>query len=118
MIFNMNINNASSFITPKVNDILVCSWGFDQTNVDFYKVIGISSSGKSITIQRINSEVKENGFMCGSSVPSVPHTVSNHRGEPLTKRVKIIDNSYCVNISSYSTAYLWDGKPERCSWYA
>lgn len=105
-------------VTPKVNDILVCSWGYDQTNVDFYKVLKLSPSGKSITIQRINSQVKEDGFMCGTSVPAVPHTVSDYRGEPMTKRIKIMEDGYCVNISSYSTAFLWDGKPERCSWYA
>jgi hypothetical protein len=104
--------------TPKVNDILVCSWGYDQTNVDFYKVLKLSPSGKSVTIVRINSEVKEDGFMCGKSVPAVPHTVSAYRGEHMTKRIKFYDNSYCVNISNYSTAFPWDGTPERCSWYA
>jgi hypothetical protein len=103
---------------PKVNDILVSSWGYDQTNVDFYKVLKLSPSGKSVTIQRINEHITENGFMCGMSVPAIPHTVSRHNGKPVTKRVNLTNCGYYVSISSYSNAYLWDGKPERCSWYA
>lgn len=105
-------------ITPKVNDILVASWGYDQTNVDFYKVLKLSPSGKSVTIVRINSSVTENGFMCGTSVPAVPHTISKYDGEPKTKRVNLTDGGYYVSLNSYSNAYLWDGQPERCSWYA
>lgn len=112
------MNTATvNIVSPKVGDILVCSWGYDQTNVDFYKVLSLSPSGKSVSIQRINSIIKEDGFMCGKSVPAVPHTVSNYRGEIMTKRAKIMQDGYCVNISNYSTAFLWDGKPEYVSWY-
>lgn len=112
-------STTTSAAAPKLNDILVCSWGYDQTNVDFYKVISITPSGKSVTIQRINSSVTEDGFMCGKSVPAVPHTVSKYNGEPMTKRVKLCAHyGYSVSISSYSTAFPYDGTPERCSWYA
>ena len=36
------------------------------------------------------------------------------KGEPMRKRV---DNNR-VRIASYATAGLWDGQPERYSWYA
>lgn len=36
----------------KVNDIFYCSWGYDQTNYDYIAIIGISSSGKTVTAQR------------------------------------------------------------------
>ncbi len=113
------MNTTTSAKSPKLHDILVCSWGYDQTNVDFYKIMAISPSGKSVTIQRINSIVTEDGFMCGKSVPAVPHTVPSHCGAHMTKRVKPCSHyGYSVNISSYSTAFPFDGTPERCSWYA
>lgn len=41
----------------KVGDLFYSSWGYDQTNVDFYQVIAVK--GKTFTIQEI----------CGKSVP-------------------------------------------------
>lgn len=112
------MNTATVSVTPKVGDILVSSWGYDQTNVDFYKVLKLSPSGKSITIQRIKSKVTETGYMCGNSVPLVPHEVSKYDGEPKTKRVNLMNEGYNVSLTNYSSAYLWDGQPEYCSWYA
>ncbi len=103
-------------VAPKVGDILSSSWGYDQTNVDFYKVLRFT--GKSVVIQRIESDTTEEGFMCGHSVPHVPHTASKYRGEPMTKRVNYHGNGYGVKITDYASAYLWDGQPERTSWYA
>ncbi len=111
------MTTATNTITPKVGDILSCSWGYDQTNVDFYKVVKLSPSGKSVTIMRIKSAVKENGYMSGESTPAVPHTFRAD-AKPLTKRVNSYEGSYCVTMNSYSTAFLWDGKPRYTSWYA
>ena len=35
---------------PQVGDILVSTWGYDQTNVDFWRVVGLTPSGKSARI--------------------------------------------------------------------
>jgi hypothetical protein len=112
------METITAAVTPKVGDILVSSWGYDQTNVDFYKVTKLSPSGKSVTIVRINSEVTGTGFMCGTSVPAVPHEVSEYEGEPMTKRVNLTSNGYSVNIASYASARLWNGQPRYTSWYA
>lgn len=114
----METATKSSARTPKVGDILVSSWGYGQTNVDFYKVTKLSPSGKSITIQSIKSVTTETGFMSGNSVPAVPHEVSDYKGEPMTKRVNLTNDGYSVSIASYASACLWDGKPRYTSWYA
>lgn len=36
----------------KVGDFFVDSWGYDQTNVDFYRVVGMTPSGKSVRVQK------------------------------------------------------------------
>jgi len=109
---------TAAVTTPKVGDILVSSWGYDQTNVDFYKVTKLSPSGKSVTVVRIKSAITEKGSMSGTSVPAVPHEVSDYKGEPMTKRVNLTENGYNVTLTNYSGAYLWDGKPRYTSWYA
>ena len=36
--------------TVEVGSFFECSWGYDQTNVDFYKVVEISPSGKTVKV--------------------------------------------------------------------
>lgn len=109
------MNTTNAVATPKVGDILVSSWGYDQTNVDFYKVI--RTTPKSIVIRQIQGKTTEQGHMCGTSVPAQPHTFLDYNNEPLTKRFRPYNDGYAVTISSYASAYLWDGEPRYTSWY-
>jgi len=99
--------------TLKVGDILCSSWGYDQTNVDFYQVVAVPSV-KSITIRKIGLDLPrgEEGFMCGYS--AVPMK-DRFTGEPFTKRVT---TGGSVKLTSYSYAWLWNGKEKYVSWYA
>jgi hypothetical protein len=42
-----------------VGTVFVRSWGYDQTNVDFYEITEISKSGKSGKARKIRSKVAE-----------------------------------------------------------
>jgi hypothetical protein len=37
----------------KVGDFFYRSWGYDQTNVNYYEVVGISASGKSVKLREV-----------------------------------------------------------------
>ena len=52
----------------KVGDVLVYSWGYDQTNIDFFKVVGLTKT--MVKIRQLKSVVTETGFMCGDSIPT------------------------------------------------
>lgn len=55
----------------KVGDIFYSSWGYDQTNIDYYKVVSISPTKKTVKIIRICSKTLENtGFMSERVVPN------------------------------------------------
>jgi len=41
-----------------VGKFLYTSWGYNQTNVDFAHIIGITSSGKSVRVQIVGAEVE------------------------------------------------------------
>ena len=99
--------------TLKVGDILYSSWGYDQTNVDFYQVTAVPSV-KSVTIRKIGLDMPrgEEGFMCGYS--AVP-LKDRFTGDPFTKRVT---TTGAVKLTGYSYAWLWDGKEKYVSWYA
>jgi hypothetical protein len=96
----------------KLGDVVVSSWGYDQTNVDFYQVVKVTKG--TVGIRRIKADCKESGFMCGHSTPRVGEF---HESYPdvLTKR----PNKFgVIRITSYASAGTWDGTPRYTSWYA
>lgn len=100
--------------------ILVYSWGYDQTNVEFFKVVKATS--KTVTIEAINGQLAkdEEGFMCGHSVPSVPHALAPaYRQEEAGRKVLKTggDGEEFVRMP-YGIAKVWNGKPQYTSWYA
>jgi hypothetical protein len=44
-------------VQPKLGDILYSSWGYDQTNIDFYKVVKVSEF--SVWIQELGKKIVE-----------------------------------------------------------
>jgi len=96
----------------KVGDIFVNSWGYDQTNIDFYQVVAITSSGKSVKVRPIGQKTKETGFMSGETVP----LKGKFTGPAQTKRVGL-SNGEPYLPSKYGWTSLWDGKPQFISWY-
>ena len=95
--------------TLRVGDILVNSWGYDQTNVDFYQVVEVKPSGKSVVIRSISSEIVETGFMCGERTP----ILDSFHGDEIIKR----STSDYVSFD-YGSGNKWNGKPQYVSWYA
>jgi len=89
----------------QVGDILTSSWGYDQTNVDFYEVVGVTN--KSVRIEKIGQRLIEDNGPGGSSV--VPDT-SYRSGKIMLKRVASEDG--WVSLTSYSGASKWNGRPQ------
>lgn len=91
--------------TYKVGDILTSSWGYDQTNVDFYRVMKVIGA-RTVELRKIGSKiVSGSGGPTTHVVADPDHFVSD---ETLTKRVS---DGY-VSLNSYASACLWDGKPK------
>lgn len=95
--------------------IFYSSWGYEQTNIDFYKVIGVSKSGKSITLQQIGGKVVEHAGFCSEYV--VPNE-EKEIGEPIRNRrlnVSKYSGQSFVNVSRREDwtnyAYEWGGQP-------
>ena len=87
----------------QVGDILVSSWGYDQTNIDYYQVI--ERTAKMATIQKIASEYLE--YDSASEDKVVP-AKDKFIGKPIKRKV----GPYGINLNSYSHASLWDGNPQ------
>lgn len=94
---------------PKVGDYYVRSWGYDQTNVNFYRVVDLTPSGKSVRVVEVwQKEVTE------STV--IPTETPREDSEPMTKRIGAGNR---IAINDYDHAYPWNGKPSyRTPWWA
>jgi hypothetical protein len=89
----------------KIGDILYSSWGYDQTNVDFYEVVSVTA--KSVGIRKIHSKIVSSS-QGSDSVVAVPGRFSDSK--VLVRRV---NRGNCVKLTSYSSACLWDGRPKH-----
>lgn len=91
--------NASHDVKP--GDVFRSSWGYDQTNIDYYQVVSVS--GQMATVRAIGCMSEETGFMSGESVPAMGQFI----GEPF--RVKIqkwdIKSEPYFKVASYANAY-------------
>ena len=108
-------------VTPKVGDILYSSWGYDQTNIEFFKVVRVSEF--SVWIQKLGSKiVAVTGWAHEDVVPTDSSTYETRKYEgegyetrtyPI-RRHKIQESfsGYGVSLNSFSSAFLWDGKPK------
>ena len=106
---NINSNNERKAIKKEAQknmnhnyvegSIIYNSWGYDQTNIDFYQVV--ESKEKSVILREIASSTVagSEGFMSASVKPIKDYFV----GEPILKRINI-SVSYNGDISYYIKA--------------
>lgn len=87
----------------KVGDILDSSWGYDQSNVDYYVVTKVI--GKQIEIREVAKKIvrEERGAEYVVPVPG------QFVGPPMRKTPQKGDY---IRLTSYSSASKWDGKPK------
>jgi hypothetical protein len=93
----------------KIGNILVSSWGYDQTNIDFFQVTRLTA--KSIYIKEIKSKIisyNANGSY-GKVVPLVDNFISNE------SRHKVLDDKGYIKINSFALARPWSGNEEHFS---
>ena len=91
----------------KKGDIFYSSWGYDQTNVDFYEVTAVK--GKMVVVREIGGKVVRES----TGADYVVATPGRFVGEPLKRRPQPSGSrgSY-IKINNVQTAWPWDGKPK------
>ena len=104
------LENIEKAKNVKIGDVFACSWGYDQTNVDFYQVV--KRSPKTVTLREIEkTQTGETGFMSGEVKPVLNAFI----GDPI--RRKLIGDE--VFIKSFMHAYKTDPNEwHAISWYA
>lgn len=97
--------------TVKAGEIVYNSWGYEQTNVDFYEVV--KATAHFVWLQRLAAETTETGLMQGRK-----SALTGTRSGEITKhRVSAFSGGQSIRFE-HGSGSLWDGQPKFCSWYA
>jgi hypothetical protein len=105
----------------QAGQIFVNTWGYDQTNTDFYEVVRVTPSGKSAEVKPIGSRAVESNGPAGNRV--VPDRRFTREWDVILgierddkKRTKTCKIDQWGNLVLRSkggrhTAARWDGRP-------
>ena len=88
-----------------VGDILRESWGYDQTNIDFYEVIAVR--GRYVTVREIAQSRQETGFMSGNCQPKPGAYIG-----PATRH--LVQQGNCIKVRDWGS-YAYPCKPTESS---
>lgn len=108
----------------QAGDIFYESWGYDQTKIDFIKVVALSPSGKTATCKMMSQKTVNVG---DGYAPMTEHVIPDKEyGEPFRLRVKEYDHKpelagtypFCDGGKRLGYFWPWDGRPLYQSHYA
>ena len=96
----------------QVGTLLSYSWGYDQTNVDFFQVV--EKRGRVVIIREIGCETVEGsqGFMCDQRRPVKD---SFFKGSETFRK---IIGPYSISMEHGSAHPVSEDSKQYCSWYA
>ena len=106
------MNKTTSETTIRVGSIFYSSWGYDQTNIDWYEVVGLTCKG--VKVRSIESIKEYTGSMVGTSRPRI----GGYMGEIKTKMLRSHKDRYWFRVNSFSSAWEWDGNDKQFTEYA
>jgi hypothetical protein len=111
----MDTSNATRF---QVGSILHGSWGYEQTNCEFYKVVRATANSVWM-VKLCNVMVDSNGLssMASNVVPGEPAADGKVYGPARICKGSAADS--CLEPRhKHAGLTVWNGKPKYSSWYA
>lgn len=95
----------------QIGSILYASWGYDQTNIDFYEVTNLIGSCTLELRELGQNQISDGSGLSGKTKP-IP---GNYISQPFRKRINIRGS---VKIDEVSRARIWSGTELYYSSYA
>jgi hypothetical protein len=92
-------------------DILYTSWGYDQTNVDFYYVVGLIGKATIEVIKIGSKQVEQTSWGSANVIPDADTILDDTR-----KRYRI--NQYGAKIDGHQARVTNPFEKHHSSWYA
>lgn len=115
------LENASD--AAKVGDVFHSSWGYDQTNTEYYKIVSISKSGKTCKVVQVAAveigDAKKNARDMCESIVADPNTVIDARQQLVKIEREHQKNAYTEKVYGIGAIQLrgsvWIGCDENSS---
>lgn len=111
----------------KVGDIFYMSWGFEQTNLDFFQVVELKGKTQVIIKEVVLNKVEEDGYEHGMArdvifdpkiaVPIQNSVFVKDNEKGMIKKVYGTKENPYLNMTSYANAHLYKGQKLYESWY-
>lgn len=111
----------------KVGDIFYMSWGYEQTNVDFFQVVALKGKTqvviKEVVLREDNEEYMSHGmardvsFDMKHAVPVANSSFVKDNEKGMIKKVCGTKENPYLNMTSYANAHKYNGKKLYESWY-
>lgn len=95
----------------QVGDILYSSWGYEQTNIDWFQVTKVV--GKQVVIREIAGKTVKEEQGSDFVVPIANHFVGPEMKKTPSGGDYGSGKFVSVRLNTYSSASKWDGKPKR-----
>ncbi len=98
----------------KVGDIFYTSWGYEQTNTEFYQVTRVTEA--SVWLRRVAEDREDVRFMTATKTPRIGEFI----GEEFRRKIRRgrEPGRHNVSINEVALGHQWDGKPQWVSSYA
>ncbi len=98
-----------------IGTIFVNSWGYDQTNKDFYQVV--EKKGRKLILREVCHKDVGSGGEYGAMASECVAVKDSFRkdSDPITKLLQFSDGKPHISME-FGWASIWDGKPEDYSW--
>jgi len=99
----------------KVGDILYTSWGYEQTNIDFFRVVKVTP--QTVVIEGIPSTVDHSVTGSDYMIPrSDAAPIQSALLDKPQQRFKLslpAGKTPYIRLADYAYAWRWDGTPKR-----
>jgi hypothetical protein len=108
-----------------VGAILDSSWGYDQTNIDFYRVE--KRTNDTVWLLPLSSVSRQVTDVTGTAMPGAPKALGafevgcpgcRYDGKLIRRTLKARDGAIIGLAIKHGWASLWDGKPANWTDYA
>lgn len=96
----------------EVGQFMSASWGYEQTNVNFYKVTKLIGETMAEVVAVGQMDVGGEG---GAAMSTNVIPMEEPKADAKTYKVRVKAGRATIN-GNYAS--VWDGKPKYCSWYA
>lgn len=94
----------------KVGDVFHSSWGYDQTNTEYYKIVEISKSGKTCKVVQVAAEPigdkKENAHNMCESIVANPAKIIDARKQLVRIERAHMQNPYSLKVEGIGEIQL------------